>query len=220
MPRAAGVRPLAADPDEEVPPSSVSREDRLECDATGLISVAGGKLTTYRAMAERIVDRVLRALPQQRRREAGVTRTHVLPLRRDDFDAATLTERLRSRFGVGALQAQHLVCHYGGAAETLLAEAPAELRAPIGDSRFSFAEIPWVWRTECPITLCDLLERRMRMALFARGQGLPELHRIAEVAAAAAGWDAERCRAEARAYTASLQRRYQIQASGSQRTAA
>jgi glycerol-3-phosphate dehydrogenase len=216
----AGVRPLAADPDEEVPPSSVSREDRLECDATGLISVAGGKLTTYRAMAERIVDRVLRALPQQRRREAGATRTDTLPLRRDDFDAAVLTQSLRSRFGVGALQARHLVCHYGGAAETLLAEAPAEWRAPIGDSRFSFAEIPWVWRTECPTTLCDLLERRMRMALFARGQGLPELHRIAEVAAAAAGWDADRCRAETRAYTASLQKHYQIQASRSQRTAA
>ena len=40
----------------------------------------------------------------------------------------------------------------------------------------------------------------MRLALFAEGQGLPQLARIAEVAAAAAGWDAERTRAEAAAY--------------------
>ena len=50
----------------------------------------------------------------------------------------------------------------------------------------------------------------MRLALFAEGQGLPQLARIAEVAAVAAGWDAERARAEASAYAASVRRRYQI----------
>jgi glycerol-3-phosphate dehydrogenase len=69
----------------------------------------------------------------------------------------------------------------------------------------------WCWQTECPASLCDLLERRVRLALYAPGQGLPELSRIADVAARAAGWDAERSRAEARAYLASVQRRYQIQ---------
>jgi glycerol-3-phosphate dehydrogenase len=216
----AGVRPLAADPAAQVPSSSVSREDRLDCDTPGLISVMGGKLTTYRAMAERIVDRVVRSLPVERRRQAGPCATSELPLRDDDFDAEELREALRRRFGVGALQAEHLVSHYGAPAESLLAEAPAEWRAPIGRTRFSFAEIPWCWQTECPTTLCDLLERRMRMALFARGQGLPELARIAEVAAAAAGWDAERSRAEARAYAASVRSRYQILAAGSQRSAA
>ena len=55
-----------------------------------------------------------------------------------------------------------------------------------------------------------MLERRVRLALFAEGQGLPQLARIAEVAAAAAGWDAERTRAEAAAYAAAVRRRYQI----------
>lgn len=216
----AGVRPLAADPDEERPPSSVSREDRLDCDATGLISVVGGKLTTYRAMAERIVDRVAGALPPERRREVGPSRTAELPLRRDDFDAAAFTEELQRRFALEPLQAEHLVCHYGEHAETLLAEAPESWRLPIGGSRFCYAEIPWCWQTECPGSLCDLLERRMRMALFARGQGLPELTRIAEIAGQAAGWDEERARAEARAYTTSVQNRYQILATRAQRSAA
>jgi hypothetical protein len=50
----------------------------------------------------------------------------------------------------------------------------------------------------------------VRLALFAEGQGLPQLARIAEVAAAAAGWDPERTRAEAAAYAAAVRRRYQI----------
>jgi glycerol-3-phosphate dehydrogenase len=210
----AGVRPLAADPGAQVPPSSVSRE------ASGLVSVVGGKLTTHRAMAERVVDRVVRALPEARRRALRASATAALPLRRDDFDAAQLRERLARRFGIGALQAEHLVCHYGAGAETLLVESPAEWHAPIGRSRFTLAEIAWSWQTDCPASLCDLLERRVRMALFAPGQGLPELARIAEVAGRVAGWDAERCRAEARAYAASVRRRYQILAKGTQRSAA
>jgi glycerol-3-phosphate dehydrogenase len=216
----AGVRPLAADPDARVPPSRVSREDRIDGDASGLVSVVGGKLTTHRAIAQRVVDRVARALPEERRRTLRASATAELTLRSDDFDAAELRESLRRRFGIGALQAEHLVCHYGAGADTLLAESPAEWHAPIGRSRFTFAEIPWSWQTDCPASLCDLLERRMRMALFAPGQGLPQLSRIAEVAGRAAGWDADRCREEARAYAASVRRRYQILANGSQRSAA
>jgi glycerol-3-phosphate dehydrogenase len=221
----AGVRPLAAGPDETAPPSSVSREDRVECDVSGLISVFGGKLTTHRAVGERIGDRVVRCLSAERRRALQPSATRRLPLRRDDFDADALGHALRERFGVGALQSDHLVCHYGADAETLLEQAPPEWRRPIGSSRFSYAEIAWCWQTECAASLCDLLERRMRMALFAPGQGLPELSRIAEVAARVAGWDAERRRAEARAYVASVQRRYQIQpaaagGAGAERSAA
>jgi hypothetical protein len=48
------------------------------------------------------------------------------------------------------------------------------------------------------------------MALFAAGQGLPEIEQIARVAAETAGWDAERTRSEAAAYAAAVRRRYQI----------
>jgi glycerol-3-phosphate dehydrogenase len=216
----AGVRPLAADPGAQLPPSSVSREDRIDADASGLVSVVGGKLTTHRAMAERVVDRIAKALPEARRRALRPSATAGMTLRRDDFEAAELREGLTRRFGIGPLQAEHLVCHYGAGAETLLLESPPEWHAAIGHSRFTFAEIPWSWQTDCPASLCDLLERRVRLALFAPGQGLPELPHIAELAGRVAGWDAERCRAEARAYTASVRRRYQILASRSQRSAA
>lgn len=217
----AGVRPLAGDPDAPVgtTPSSVSREDRIQRDGQ-LISVTGGKLTTYRAMAERIVDRVLAALPEERRRAAGRCRTRELPLRGDDFDAEQLAAQLQRQFGLDALRSGHLIRHYGVHAETLLAEAPPEWRGAIGRSRFSYAEIAWCLTTECAQDLCDLLERRMRMALYAPGQGLTQLGRIAEVAASAAGWDADRTRAEARAYAASVRRQYQISAGPAARSAA
>jgi len=206
----AGVRPLAADPDQDAPSSGISREDRLWEDASGLISVAGGKLTTFRATGQKIVDRVLRHLPAGRRAAAGPSRTRETPLRADDFERPELEATLASRFGISPERAEYLVRTWGADAERLLAEAPPSLRRPIGRSRYTFAEIAWSWRHECPASLCDLLERRLRLALFAVGQGIAELDEIAAVAAEAAGWDAERRRKEADAYLEAVQRSYQI----------
>jgi glycerol-3-phosphate dehydrogenase len=89
----------------------------------------------------------------------------------------------------------------------LLEQASPEARAPIGATHNTFAEIGWSIRTESPATLCDLLERRLCMAIFAVGQGLTELPQIAAVAAAAAGWDEDRTQAEVRAYAAVVRRR-------------
>jgi len=206
----AGVRPLAADPDQDAPSTGISREDRLWEDASGLISVAGGKLTTFRATGQKIVDRVLRHLPAARRAAAGPSRTRETPVRTDDFERPELEATLASRFGVTPERAEYLVRTWGADAERLLAEAPPSLRRPIGRSRYTFAEIAWSWRNECPASLCDLLERRLRLALFAVGQGIAELDEIAAVAAEAAGWDAEQRRKEADAYLEAVQRRYQI----------
>jgi glycerol-3-phosphate dehydrogenase len=206
----AGVRPLVASGDAETPPSDVSRESEISESASGLISVAGGKLTTFRAMGEAAMDRVLKRLAPASRRAAGASRTAALALRDDAFARADLESELRSRFTLSPRVADHLITAWGADAVALLDAAPEELRRPIGKSRYLFAEIPWSIRTECPASLCDVLERRVRLALFAEGQGLPQLARIAEVAAAAAGWDPERTRAEATAYAASVRRRYQI----------
>jgi glycerol-3-phosphate dehydrogenase len=206
----AGVRPLLAPPESETPPSAVSREYRLYQDPSGLISTAGGKLTTYRASAEALVDLVIRRLSRERRSSVGPSRTAGLPLRSDSFVRSEFEAHLRSRFGLAPGRAVHLVRTYGAAAEDLLAGAPPALHGPIGSSRFTWAEIPWVFRTECPATLCDLLERRMRVAILAEGQGLRNLDQISRLAGEAAGWDAARARAESQTYADSVRRRYQI----------
>ncbi len=216
----AGVRPLVASPDETTPSSSVARDHRIYEDGSGLISVAGGKLTTYRATGEAVVRRALRRLPAERRRAAGPSRTAMLPLREDGFDFEELVQSLRAHHGLPASAADHLVRTHGADAEAILAEAPAAERTPIGSSRYTYAEIRWVMQREAAVTLCDLLERRMRLALFAVGQGLPELDAIARVAGDAAGWDEERVHAEAADYARCVRRRYQIQPAAPTRHAA
>jgi glycerol-3-phosphate dehydrogenase len=216
----AGVRPLVADEDADAPPSDVSRESEVAESPSGLVSVAGGKLTTYRAMGEAVVDRVLRRLPRERRGTAGPSRTAGLPLREDAFDRGELEEQLRQRFRLPARAAEHLVRAWGADANRLLEEAPEAWRRPIGSSRYLYAEIGWAFRTECAASLADVLERRVRLALFAPGQGLPQLARIAAVAAEAQGWDAERARVEAAAYASAVRRRYQIAASEAAREVA
>jgi glycerol-3-phosphate dehydrogenase len=217
----AGVRPLVADDEAAAaPPSDVSRESEIDESPGGLVTVAGGKLTTFRAMGEAAVDRLLRRLPAERRRAAGPSRTFRLPLRDDGFDAVALVQELRGRYGVSPRSADHLVRAWGGEAAALLEAAPEAWRRPIGRSRYLYAEIPWAFRTECAASLRDVLERRVRLALFAEGQGLPELARLAGVAGEALGWDPERTRAEAAAYAASVRRRYQIVAAPPVRVAA
>jgi len=206
----AGVRPLVAEGDEESPSNSVSREHKIYDDPSGLISVTGGKLTTYRTMAEGVVKRALGRLSEERQAAAGPSLTANLPLREDEFEVAELEADLEARYGLAAHRIAHLVRTHGLDAEKLLREADPELRRPIGDSRFTYAEIPWCLGTECAVTLCDLLEHRMRLALFAIGQGLPELDEITRVAAAAAGWDSERAREEASSYVSAVRTRYQI----------
>ncbi len=209
----AGVRPLVASGEDDAPPSDVSREYQVSESGSGLISVAGGKLTTYRATGEQVVDRVLGRLPRERRRAAGPSRTATLPLREDDFDASALAAELCGRYALEERHGEALVRSWGAAASTLLEESAPEWRRPIGSSRYLYAEIPWSFRTECAANLCDLLERRLRLALFAEGQGLTEIASIAEVAARAQGWDAARASDEAAAYVAAVRRRYQIVAS-------
>lgn len=206
----AGVRPLVASAGEERPPSAVSREHSIDEDETGLITVAGGKLTTYRRMAERIVDRVVRRLPAARRGAVGGCRTAAEPLREDRFERAELERELARRFGVSPASAEHLVEAWGEEAERMLEEAPEAWREPVGASRYLYAECAWAWRHDCPATLADVLERRVRVAVFAPGQGLAELDRLAAVVGEAAGWDAARREEEARAYREVVGRRYRV----------
>jgi len=64
----AGIRPLANA--SATNPSAVSREHSIVTDSAGVISVTGGKLTTYRSMAAEIVDLVQKSLGQERQRAA------------------------------------------------------------------------------------------------------------------------------------------------------
>ncbi len=206
----AGVRPLVADARADQPPSRVSREHRFTEDASGLISIAGGKLTTYRAMAEETVDRVLRTLPSTRTAQLRACSTTHRPLRDDDFDSSQLVSELHQRFNLDVRCAERLIGSWGANALRMLESGGPEQRETVGDSRYLLAEVSWSIRQECAATLCDVLERRVRLAVFAKGQGLPQLKTLARIAQEAAGWSDAQTREEQARYARIIQERYTV----------
>ncbi|MGN9809352.1 glycerol-3-phosphate dehydrogenase/oxidase [Micromonospora sp. BQ11] len=166
----AGLRPLLADGDSRT--ADISRRHAVIDDPDGIISVVGGKLTTYRRMAQDAVDTAVRA----RRLAAGPCRTRRLPL-----------PGAASRARLARVPApRRLVQRYGTEAVDVLAQAPADLRRPIGpDIPVTGAELLWAARHELALTVDDLLDRRTRVGLVAahREAALPVAREVLALAA-------------------------------------
>lgn len=201
----AGLRPLLHE--EGKAPSEISRKDEIMTGASGLLSVAGGKLTTFRRMAERIVDLVC-----DRLRAAGQTvperiaESAQLPLSGGDTgdDVAAFARRLQTRWPeVGEDVVEHLVRLYGSNAELMVEGIAADplLGARCApDLPVTRAEVEYAMREEMAVTLEDLLERRSRLLLWDPDNGLHALQQAARWMAAALDWDAHRIEREIGAY--------------------
>lgn len=186
----AGLRPLIGEPGKK--PSEISRRDEIMEDAaTGLVTIAGGKLTTYRRMAERIVDLVCRRLG--RTRSACRTGDEPLPGGEGSPPEPAALRRLLPELDDAA--AARLARLYGTQAEAVAARAAA--LAPGGPlPPLLRAEIEHAIDHEMALTLEDLVERRTRLLLFDAAQGLPHLDAMAALAAERLEWDADRTAAE------------------------
>jgi glycerol-3-phosphate dehydrogenase len=180
----SGLRPLLAE--EGKSPSEISRRDEIMVDeATGLVTIAGGKLTAYRRMAERIVDLVYARLG----RRADPCRTEHVPLSGGEAPVpplpATLAPAARSR----------LARLYGAGCTELLVRDPAA--TPLdGIPDVLHAEIEHAIDAEMALTLEDVLERRTRALLFDARQGLGGVDEVAGIMARRLDWDAAHTAAE------------------------
>jgi glycerol-3-phosphate dehydrogenase len=189
----AGLRPLLHE--EGKKPSEISRKDEIMTAADGaLVSIAGGKLTTHRRMAERVVDLVCRRL-----RHEAPCRTAEVPLPGGDRPLlATVEADARRRLDAGA--AARLVDLYGSDADAILRRA-AEDGGPVdGQPDVLRAEVAYAVDAEMALTLEDVLERRTRLLLFDARQGLGGVDAVAAIAARRLGWDAARTTAETTGY--------------------
>ena len=180
----SGLRPLLAE--EGKSPSEISRRDEIMVDdATGLVTIAGGKLTAYRRMAERIVDLVFTRLG----RRAGPCRTDQAPLVGGEAPPpvlpATLSPGARGRLGR----------LYGSTCAALLARDPSARTVP-GLPDVLAAEIDHAIDAEMALTLEDVLERRTRALLFDPQQGLGGVEAVAATMASRLAWDATRTATE------------------------
>jgi glycerol-3-phosphate dehydrogenase len=190
----AGVRPVVgtgkAEPSKEGREHVVWREH-------GLITVTGGKLTTFRPMA---LEALRAAMPRLRRR---------VDLRpRPVFTPAPEVDSLH----LGAAARRRLAGTHGTRARSLVdAAAPGEL-SPIEGTSTLWAELRWAAREEHVMRLDDLLLRRTRIGLSFADGGEHLFARVREICAAELGWDDARFEREAASYRSLRRSHYAVPA--------
>jgi glycerol-3-phosphate dehydrogenase len=181
----AGVRPLIStgDPKKSV---DISRRAELYETSSGLVTITGGKLTTWRRMAKLAVDRIV----EREGREAPC-RTNEIPLG-EPVEADALPDAA----GVDEDSRRHLARRYGHAARlvmSLAAAAPELGRRISPDMPDIVAEAAYAAGHEQARSLADLLLRRTRLGLLdARRLGREPPRAVAAAMAAELDWDEAR----------------------------
>lgn len=200
----SGLRPLLKPDDENEGASAVSREHMIY-DAPGFVTIAGGKLTTFRRMAAEVVDHALLQLGVNTK---STTENRPLPgakgLEESDDAVEQLAKSLEAKeLPTGA--ARYLAGEYGVRAPEVIARAKADASAfdrldPELPS--IFAQVDEAVDVEFARTLDDVISRRIPLVLRARDQGLGIAEKVAARIAPKLGWSAERTAAEVEKYKA------------------
>ena len=206
----AGLRPLLRAGALDVAPSATSREHRVVEGPGGLLTIAGGKLTTYRLMARDVVDRVaarLHALDGRPRAPRAPTDRLPLP----GGETADLEGLVKAATQRGAREstARYLVGAYGSEAAAVLnlVERDRALGQPIVAGRPEvWAEVTHAVEREMALRLSDVLIRRLHLFYATRDQGVSAAGAVADRMAAALGWDATRRDAELNDYRTQVAR--------------
>jgi glycerol-3-phosphate dehydrogenase len=205
----AGLRPLLK-PADARSPSAVSREHRIDEGPGGLISVLGGKLTTYRSMAEETVDLVLQRLSGLDGRPANARcRTHLEALPGGEVRDLAVIIQDAMREGVSRELAERLTRLYGSETPAIvrLARMDPTLASPVVPGYPAIrAELVHSLRREMAVTLCDLLIRRTHLFYEVTGHAAVEAAEVVDLAAAELGWDGVRKASELAAYLDEVRR--------------
>jgi glycerol-3-phosphate dehydrogenase len=190
----AGVRPLisSGDPRKSV---DISRKAELYETSSGMLTITGGKLTTWRRMAKQTVDRLV----LREGREAPCHTAEIplgMPARPDDLTAPE---------GVGPEAIDQLAFRYGHAARRVLdlAREDGRLAQPIvADRPDLLAEVVLAARHEQARSVADVLLRRTRLGILAAPglRSAADVRPVAELLGAELGWDGGRVEREAEAW--------------------
>ena len=158
----AGLRPLVAQAGKA--PSEISRHDELWVGPAGVVTVAGGKLTGYRPMAERALARA--AAEAGLRLAEAPAEPDPLPGGQGAEDLEALAAALRREHGGEAATAARLARLYGSEASQVLARGSEPLAS---GARIVAGEVDWAVEMEDALHLEDLLYRRTAAALYDPG---------------------------------------------------
>lgn len=181
----AGVRPVISQ-NKGKDPSKESREHDVWSD-NGLITVSGGKLTTFRLIALDVLNAAAPQLgPLPKPREDRVLRQASVRPQELPFRDAVIAQRMTGR--------------YGDDARAMFANVPAEHLALLEDTHFCLAELAWIAGHEWVEHLDDLLLRRTRIGNLLPHGGRDHLPEIKAACQTALGWDDARWDAEVARY--------------------
>ncbi len=205
----AGLRPLLRQ-DDHANPSQLSREHRVVESAHGLITIAGGKLTTYRVMARDVVDRIATRLHElDGRPVAPRPATDLLPLPGGEAaELEVLVEAARAR-GAQEATARHLVANYGSEAAAILNYLDRE--RSLGDPLITgrpeiWAEVNYAVEREMAMRVQDVLIRRLHLFYELRDHGNAIVTAVAGRMKKLLDWDDSREAEELRDYFKMVER--------------
>jgi glycerol-3-phosphate dehydrogenase len=175
----AGLRPLVRDAGS-VRTADLSRRHRVIRSDSGVVTITGGKLTTYREMAADTIDEVLDEV------------LHVRVLERAQRHSRTRRLPLRGADGYDEVDDDHLAHRYGG--ESRVLQAMVEREPSLGEPLvpglpYLRAEAVYAARYEMALTLDDVLSRRTRARLLARDDSARVADEVAALIAPHLGWD-------------------------------
>lgn len=198
----AGLRPLLAPADNDPnATSALLRDHSVIPGPDGLITIVGGKYTTYRAMAADAVDAAAKLLG------GGVppSESERLPVVGTDGWRATLNKApaLAARYGLSTADIERLVSRYGALTGEVLAPAdadPALARALPGAPGYLAAEFRYAASHEGALTLEDVLWHRTHVSFETADGGVEVAPHVADVVAPLLGWDSDARDRQVRAY--------------------
>jgi glycerol-3-phosphate dehydrogenase len=207
----AGLRPLIAEPGK--PPSAISRKDEIWQDRTGLISIAGGKLTGYRKMAQSIVDMAAKQLTERGAGPFGPCATRHLPISGGDVGGAdgfpAYVEQAAEQgaaCGLTREAARRIARRYGSNAEKVFAYADRASRSnrPPDLPLEWAAELMYAIEEEMAVTPTDFWLRRTGALLFDRRAVERWRRPVQEMMTAVYGWNPDAAEAFDRELTQAM----------------
>lgn len=184
----SGLRPLVSNP-KKSDTAKLSRDHVIEKSESGLLTITGGKWTTYRKMALDAVDYAMKIGGLK----AGASKTEATKLVGGRRYKASLRKELAEEFGFSDEVAHHLALAYGGRARDVVEIAQQGYSGLLAMGHpYLEAEVPYVVRNEMAQSAVDVLARRTRLAFLDRQAAIAALPRVVELMSKELAWDEKR----------------------------
>jgi glycerol-3-phosphate dehydrogenase len=210
----AGLRPLITDP-RASDTTAVSRKEEIIESEDGLISIGGGKLTTYRLMAERGIDLAAKRLGERFNIKAGPASAKDTAIGGEarSGESAITPERLSQIENLPLETARHLLRDYGPDCQRLIEltrEDEGLRKRPVEELPHILAEVVYAARYEMALTLADVMARRTRLAMLAGTEALKCAAIAADSMAPELGWSVKQTERQIAQFAAEFEREFSV----------